>query len=318
MRDWVRGGWSRDLKSRDLKSRDHRSKPHSTNPRPETPISGPFSRSKTELRIIWRRNDIIWTLTSTVRRSHNMPMEMYIPEPKQSLAELKTLTNVVHDFLLEATDHVLPYFHRRGLAVDRTVSSDMFRFELSRQLKGNCQVTDQNYQDLTVKKLSNNGIECRFAGWAIKVFRGTELHPPGYSNSRLSFFRQERFFNYSMIPDLFPDEATPIRPNIVILWEFSENYTTLKLRLALPCYVHTRWSPVECYWTVDVPERDTENSGQPPRTTNFPETYDSIDDPNTAEPEIQEPDIRWKEPQEQEDIDNGEINGTGTNPREPS
>ena len=50
MRDWVRGGWSRDLKSR-----DHRSKPHSTNPGPETPISGPFSRSKTELRIIWRR-----------------------------------------------------------------------------------------------------------------------------------------------------------------------------------------------------------------------------------------------------------------------
>ena len=127
-------------------------------------------------------------------------MEMYIPETEQSLAELKTLTNLVHDFLLEATDHVLPYFHRRGLAVDRTVSSDMFRFELSRQLKGNCQVTDQNYQDLTVKKLSNNGIECRFAGWAIKIFRGTELHPPGYSNSRLSFFRQERSFNYSMIP----------------------------------------------------------------------------------------------------------------------
>ena len=73
-------------------------------------------------------------------------MQMYIPEPEQALEELKLLTNVVHDFLLEATDHVLPYFQRRGLPVDRTVSSDMFRYELSRQLTTNCQITDQNYQ----------------------------------------------------------------------------------------------------------------------------------------------------------------------------
>ena len=169
-----------------------------------------------------------------------------------------------------------------------------------------------------MKKLSNNGIECQFAGWTIKIFRGTELHPPGYSNSRLSFFRQERFFNYSMIPDLFPDEPTQIRPNIVILWEFAEHYTTLSRRLALPCYVHTRWNPVECYWTVDVPPRDGENSHQPPSTTNSPETYDSIGDPDADEPEIQEPNIRWKEPQEQENTNNGETDGTGSNPREPS
>jgi hypothetical protein len=244
-------------------------------------------------------------------------MEPYTPKPKEALKELKPLTDVVHDLLLGATDHVLPYFQQRRLPVDRTVSGDMFRYELSRQLTKNFRIIDQNHQELAAKKLSNNGIECRFAGWTIKVFRGTELHPPGHSNSRLSFFRQERFLNYSMIADLFPDEPTPVRPNIVILWEFTEDHTTLNLRLALPRYVDTRWSPVECYWTVDVPERDTENSGQPPRTTNFPETYDSIDDPNTAETEIQEPDIRWKEPQEQEDIDNGEINGTGTNPREP-
>lgn len=248
-------------------------------------------------------------------------MELYIPESKEALKELKPLTDVVHDFLLEATDHVLPYFQHRGLPVDRTLSSDMFRYELLRQLTTNSQIIGQNYQELTVKKLSNNGMECQFAGWTIKIFRGSELHPPGYSNSRLSFFRQERFFNYSMMSDLFPDEPTPvrpIRPNIAILWEFTEHCTTLNLRLALPSYVHTRWSPVECYWTADVPPRDAEDTHQPPSTPNFPETYDSIDDPDPDEPEIQEPDITWKEPQKEEDTNNGETERTGSNPREPS
>ena len=246
-----------------------------------------------------------------------MQMVLYVPEPEEALAELKSLTDAVRDFLLEATDDVVAYFHRQGQTVDRTASTNMFRYELLRRLKSHCPITDQDNQDLIVIKLSNNGIQCSFAGWTIKMFRGTEIHSPGHSNSRLSFFRQEQFFNYSMIPNLFPDEPSPIRPNIVILWEFSENHTTLNLRLTLPRYVHSRWSPVECYWTADVTEKDTDNSGQLPSTTTFTETYGSIEDPNIEEPEIQEPDIQWKEVQEKEDTEDGKIHGTGGDPREP-
>ena len=246
-----------------------------------------------------------------------MRMDMYIPDPDQALEELYPLIFAVHDFLLESTDQVLPYFQLRGLAIDRTTSGDMFRFELLRRLKANCQIKDHNYQDLSVKKLSNNGIECRFAGWTIKIFSGTDLHPPGYSSARLSFFRQEQFLNLSMIPDLFPDEPTSLKPNIVLLYEFSDSYTKVDLKLALPMSVATRWSPVECYWKVDVPLGDNNQPSQPPGPTTFPETFDLIDDLDTDAAEIEEPDIQWRDPQGQEDVENGDINGTGTNPREP-
>ena len=244
-------------------------------------------------------------------------MPLYIPEPQQALEELKPLTNAVNDFLLEATDHVLPYFLQRGLPPDPTAGNDMFRYELSRQLKTNCNILDLNYQPLIVKKLNNNGIQCTFAGWTIKIFHGSELYPPGYSNSRLAFFRQESFFNYSMLQDLFPEEDKSRRPNIVLLWQFSNNYTTLNQWLALPASVLTRWSPVECHWKIQVPEDTPNNSGQTPTFINFLETPDSVNDPADTEPDFQEPEIKWKEPQEQEDdTDDGAITDTGPNPRE--
>jgi hypothetical protein len=79
-------------------------------------------------------------------------MEPYTPKPKEALKELKPLTDVVHDLLLGATDHVLPYFQQRRLPVDRTVSGDMFRYELSRQLTKNFRIIDQNHQELAAKK----------------------------------------------------------------------------------------------------------------------------------------------------------------------
>ena len=66
------------------------------------------------------------------------------------------------------------------------VHLNMFRYELLRRLKSHCPIADQDNQDLVVIKLSNNDIQCSFAGWTVKMFRGTELHPPGHSNSRLS------------------------------------------------------------------------------------------------------------------------------------
>ena len=64
-----------------------------------------------------------------------MQMDLYVPEPEEALAELKPLTDAVRDFLLEATDDVVAYFHRQGQTVDRTASTNMFRYELLRQLK---------------------------------------------------------------------------------------------------------------------------------------------------------------------------------------
>ena len=121
-----------------------------------------------------------------------------------------------------------------------------------------------------------------------------------------------------MMADLFPDEPIPPRPNIVILWEFSEDHTIVNLRLVLPKYAQSGWDAVECYWFTDVPQNNAQNPVQPVSGTNATETSDRLDDSeDPEEPEIQELDIQWIEPQEQEDTDDGESSGTGSSPREP-
>ena len=245
-------------------------------------------------------------------------MTSYIPKPSQALNELKPLTDAVNDFLLESTGHVLAYFNRQHLPVNRSVSTNMFRYELLRRLRDHCYILDQNNRDLVVHSLSNNGIQCQFAGWPVKIFRGTELRPPGHSQSRLRFFRQEQFYQPSMMADLFPDEPIPPRPNIVILWEFSEDHTIVNLRLVLPKDAQSGWDAVECYWFTDVPQNNAQNPVQPVSGTNATETSDRLDDSeDPEEPEIQELDIQFIEPQEQEDTDDGESSGTGSSPREP-
>ena len=52
-------------------------------------------------------------------------MKPYIPKPSQALNELKPLTDAVNDFLLESTGHVLSYFNRQYLPVNRSVSTKL-------------------------------------------------------------------------------------------------------------------------------------------------------------------------------------------------
>ena len=248
-------------------------------------------------------------------------MKLYTPKPSQALSELKPLTDAVNDFLLESTGHVLAYFNRQHLPVNRSVSTNMFRHQLLLRLRDHCYILDQNNRDLVVHSLSNNGIHCQFAGWSVKMFRGTELRPPGHSQSRLRFFWQEQFYQPSMMADLFPDDPIPHRPNIVILWEFSEDHTIVNLRLVLPKDAQSGdaqsgWGTVECYWSTDVPQNNAQNPVNPVSDTIATETSDLRDDSeDPEEPEIQEPDIQWIEPQEQEDTNDGESSGTGSSLR---
>ena len=173
------------------------------------------------------------------------------PTAAEALKELSGLTTAIQEFLIDATAVVIPYFAERGLATNRRLATDMLHYELLQQLKGvGIPVVDENDQ-ITVAALSNNGIECSCAGWSVKVLRSAhDIPPPGHSEKRSRFFGQQ-------LPLMqFSDTQAghDLMPNVVILWDFDDSYTTLTLRLAAPREVYGPWDPVGCFWNVLVPE----------------------------------------------------------------
>lgn len=149
-------------------------------------------------------------------------MDKY-PESAQVVEELASLLQVLeHQIPTLACERVWPYFDAGGWMVDTYLFAHMIRFELGNQLRMNGIATspDTDEQLLGIDSLPLSGLQLSYQGYCIKILKGRDgrTPPPGHSLRREAFYNQQ-----------IPLHGT--RPNIVLLWDFSPNFT---LRVVLP------------------------------------------------------------------------------------
>lgn len=93
-------------------------------------------------------------------------------------------------------------------------------------------------------ELPNNGIEVRYAGQRIKVFKSTpegELPAPGSSIARQGFYQWS----------LFGDDEQPT--NLVVMWEVDSSYNLNSVQLVCPRADGPVWKPGQQDWAITLP-----------------------------------------------------------------
>ena len=93
-------------------------------------------------------------------------------------------------------------------------------------------------------ELPNNGVEVRYQGQRIKVFKSTpegELPAPGLSLPRQAFYQ----------PSLFGEDGEST--NLVVMWEVDSSYNLNSVQLVRPSGDGTSWKTGQQEWAVRLP-----------------------------------------------------------------
>lgn len=93
-------------------------------------------------------------------------------------------------------------------------------------------------------ELPSNGVEVRYQGQRLKVFKSTPegaLPAPGLSLPRQDFYQ----------PSLFGEDGES--PNLVVMWELDSSYHLASVQLVCPKGDGTPWKTGQQAWAVRLP-----------------------------------------------------------------
>ncbi len=180
---------------------------------------------------------------------------MIIPDSAQVLDDLSTLSAALYEIFREAATDMLSYFRERQRPVNRSLASEMIRYEVKVRLaRYGVYVDFEEDQkgalpDIDLTPLARNGLEGTFESYSFKILKADdgELPVPGRSDRKTRFYGQQ----LKLIRDVPADGR--FRPNVVYLWDFDPEWMNPTLRLAAPKQGGPTRSTVDAFWNVAVP-----------------------------------------------------------------
>ena len=163
------------------------------------------------------------------------------------------LSAVLYEIFPEAANIMLPYFKNRNLPVNRTLASDMMRYEVKMSL-GQFGIyvalegENDDAHDPVMSPLALNGLEGTYGGYAFKILKSDtgELPIPGYSGRKQRYYGQQ----LRLVPD--EGQSEKIHPNVIYLWDCDHEWQQFSLRLVAPKHGGITRASVDHYWNVPV------------------------------------------------------------------
>ena len=122
------------------------------------------------------------------------------------------------------------FFEPQELKIDPFLINDIIRFYVKRYLtKLQFDVTE----DYEVDDLANNGLKVRYHGYHVRILKADngQLPVPGISENKKAFYNQQLTLDSL---DFNKSNDDHLRPNILLLWELTDDYDFKQMLVACP------------------------------------------------------------------------------------
>ena len=168
-----------------------------------------------------------------------------IPSFEEELNCLRPILPLLCEAIEYALGLTRQHFEDRGTAVDTDLAPHLVRYYAKQFLLEHRHLVD----GLEVVDVPNNGLSIRYAGGALRVWKGDDvsLPLPGHSRRKLNFLNQQLGFS-------FGDQPEPPAPlNKMLLWSVDSEYELVTLYLSLPAGARLSPQSSYAYWTEPIP-----------------------------------------------------------------
>lgn len=181
-----------------------------------------------------------------------------IPPFEAELKRLGPILPLISDALSYGFVKMRQHFEHSDVAVDRDLAPHLVRYHTKAFLHEN----DYLVEGLRILDVQNNGLSIRYAGGALRIWKGGDgtLPLPGSSRRKLAFLNQQLGFSFA------EPVGPPSTPNSMLLWSVNSEYELGTLYLSLPAEASRNPQYTLAYWTEPIPPAALIAPGASPET----------------------------------------------------
>lgn len=145
--------------------------------------------------------------------------------------DLEELIFAVHSAFEDTPRLAKQFFEDQKRKVDPFLINDLIRYYIKRHLVSLQFDVTENYD---VDDLPNNGLSVTYSGHRVRILKAERGDlPVPHSDTKIDFYNQQLSLD-SLVDDDGNLRQPALRPNVLILWELTNNYDFNQLYLACP------------------------------------------------------------------------------------